>query len=76
MLHYHEQGASVGIEKPRAYFIPFERGQQRSERREESNLFRSLCGEWKIRAYETVLAAENFLDETPEEKIGVPSCVQ
>ena len=76
MLKYHEQPDTVGAEKPRAYFVPFASGQARSERREDSRLFRSLNGKWKIRAYESVLDAENFLSDKPEADIDVPSCVQ
>ncbi len=76
MERYYERPDTVGAEKPRAYFIPFERGQMRSERREDSKRFLSLNGTWKIRAYESVLDAENFLDEAPTEDISVPSCVQ
>ena len=76
MLKYHEQPDTVGAEKPRAYFVPFASGQARSERREDSRLFRSLNGKWKIRAYESVLDAENFLSDEPEADIDVPSCVQ
>ena len=76
MKEYYKYPDTVGAEKPRAYFVPFERGQARSERREDSKLFRSLCGTWKIRAYESVLDAENFWEDTPEADIPVPSCVQ
>ena len=76
MKEYYKYPDTVGAEKPRAYFVPFERGQARSERREDSKLFRSLCGTWKIRAYESVLDVENFWEDTPEADIPVPSCVQ
>ena len=76
MKEYHQQSKTVGAEAPRAYFVPFRQGQARSERREDSQLFRSLCGNWKIRAYESLLDAENFLEDDPSEDIPVPSCVQ
>ncbi len=73
---YYKKGDSVGVLPPRAYFIPFERGQKRSERREDSARFRSLNGIWKIRAYESVLDADRFWEDMPEAEIPVPSCVQ
>lgn len=73
---YYERGASVGVLPPRAYFIPFDRGQARSEKREDSRRFLSLNGTWKIRAYESVLDADRFWEDTPTENIPVPSCVQ
>ena len=76
MKEYHQQSKTVGAEAPRAYFVPFRQGQARSERREDSQLFHSLCGNWKIRAYESLLDAENFLKDDPSEDIPVPSCVQ
>ena len=76
MEKLYEQGYSVGTEKPRAYFIPFQAGQARSERREDSKLFQSLNGDWDFCAYESVLDAENFLHDAPQAKIPVPSCVQ
>ena len=76
MEKLYEQGYSVGTEKPRAYFIPFQAGQARSERREDSKLFQSLNGDWDFCAYESVLDAENFLSDAPQAKIPVPSCVQ
>ena len=76
MEKYYEKSQTIGAEKPRAYFVPFRQGQARSERREDSELFFSLCGNWKIRAYESVLDAERFWEDTPEADISVPSCVQ
>lgn len=73
---YYEDWKCIGVNAPRAYYIPFERGQERSENREDSRLFRSLNGTWKIEAYESVLDADRFWEKTPEKEISVPSCVQ
>ena len=73
---YYEKDKSVGVLPPRAYFIPFNRDQERSERREDSRRFQSLNGTWKIRAYESVLDADKFWEDDPTEEIPVPSCVQ
>ncbi len=76
MDKYYEQWQTIGAEPARAYYVPFEVGQARSEDREDSLRFRSLGGAWKIRAYESVLDAEDFLEVVPEADIQVPSCVQ
>ena len=73
---FYEKDKSVGVLPPRAYFIPFNRDQERSERREDSRRFQSLNGTWKIRAYESVLDADKFWEDDPTEEIPVPSCVQ
>ena len=76
MEKFYEQTGSIGTEKPRAYYVPFRNTQNRSERREDSDLFLSLNGQWKIRAYENVLDADDFLSDIPGDDIAVPSCVQ
>ena len=76
LAKYYEKDKSVGVLPPRAYFIPFERGQKRSDSREDSRRFQSLNGTWKIRPYESVLDADKFWEDTPADEIPVPSCVQ
>lgn len=68
-LHY-------GCEAPRAYFIPFESEQATlSERREDSEFFKSLCGTWDFKWYPSVefVEGEN-VPEMPEEhdSLAVP----
>ena len=65
----------VGVESPRAYFIPFrESGDAREGKRNYSPYFKSLIGAWDFKFYPSVLEAEDprgsvdFL-----EKIDVPS---
>lgn len=73
---YYEHGESIGLEAPRAYYVPFARGQKPSTRREDSHRFMSLNGIWKIHEYESVLEADHFWENDPDSEISVPSCVQ
>lgn len=69
----------VGVEAPRAYYIPFGEGQEIPLRegivdREKSERFVSLNGIWQIREHE---CPENVtIGEELTESIPVPSCVQ
>lgn len=76
MEKYYEQSKNVNLCAARAYYVPFEKGQAVSYDRADSARFVDLNGIWKIKAYETVLDAENFLMEECEKEIPVPSCVQ
>lgn len=73
---YFKQDKNVNLCAPRAYFVPFEKGQAYSANRQNSNRFIPLNGTWNIREYETVYDAENFLNEPCTGDIPVPSCVQ
>ncbi len=73
---YYERGESIGLEPPRSYYVPFDREQKSSDRREDSHRFLSLNGKWKVHEYGSVLEADRFWEETPEKEIPVPSCVQ
>ncbi len=76
---YKQSFNRIGVEKPRAYYIPFSDNQTFSYRygilnRKTSDRFISLDGEWNIAEYaypETV-----DIDPIPTKKIPVPSCVQ
>lgn len=72
---YYERCKSINTLPPRAYYIPFNKGQKRGKR-ERSQRFQSLNGIWKIAAYESVLGADKFWEKTGEKDIDVPSCVQ
>ena len=76
MEKYYEQDKNINLCAARAYYVPFEKGQEVSYDRADSARFVSLNGIWKIKAYETVLDAENFLNEACDKEIPVPSCVQ
>ena len=76
MEKYYLQSKSIGLMAPRCYYIPFEEGQRLSEDRKDSNLFLSLNGRWKIRAFESVWDADGFWETLPQNEIEVPSCVQ
>lgn len=72
----YESYGYVGTEKPRAYYIPFASREEWNDNREDSSAFTSLCGKWKISAYESFAAAELDLATAPTMDIDVPSCVQ
>ncbi len=78
-LDFHKSTATLhfGCEKPRSYFIPFEsEAATLSDRREDSEFFKSLCGEWDFKWYpsENELCGEE-IPEFPSEgydKLDVP----
>ena len=77
LKRYFEQTESVNALPPRSYYIPFGQSQTYSERREDSEEFFSLCGPWKIRAFESVSdVPDDFWSVAPAAEIEVPSCVQ
>lgn len=76
MIKYHETDKCVGVEKPRSYYVPFEKDAAWSNDREDSKRFFSLNGKWKITPYESVNAADGFWLNEGENDIDVPSCVQ
>lgn len=73
---YYETDKTVGVEPSRAYYVPFEKGAEKSYDREKSKRFFSLNGTWKITAYESVTATDGFWTKEGEKEIPVPSCVQ
>ncbi len=73
---YYEQYGCVGVLPPRAYYVPFSNGKQ-GARREQSDEFISLCGEWKLDAYETIMDVEDdFYAKEPQDVVPVPLCLQ
>ena len=76
LTKYYEQDKSVNVLPLRAYYVPFEKGQKRSEKRSDSKRYFCLNGDWKIRAYESVLDADYFWEGEGDATIPVPSCVQ
>lgn len=67
--HFHE-----GTLENHCYFIPFEKDQDPFCRREDSNCFELLNGEWGFRYYESIIDLEDdFPTIKPEKTIPVPS---
>lgn len=73
---YYKEGKNIQVCAPRAYFVPFQKGQERSLERENSLRFESLNGVWNIQAYDSPYDADEFWTKTPTAEIPVPSCVQ
>lgn len=76
---YHKslETLHVGCLEPRAYFIPFpDKKSALSRRRENSQYFISLCGEWDFRffkSFEDVLREPpEYVDEGGFDKVDVP----
>lgn len=59
----HEDMAVVkrGCQPPRSYYIPFDRPVAADEKRENSALFHSLCGEWGFRYFASFSSFERQL---------------
>lgn len=85
LKRYHEiPGAlHIGNEKPRAYFIPFEREVPFDECRDGSAFLTNLCGKWSFKYFEsaghTDFESPDFLSQIDERKfddIDVPGCWQ
>ncbi len=73
---YYEQFDCVGALPLRNYYVPFS-SNPKGKKREESERFTSLNGEWKMRAYESVLdVSDEFYLSSPSDVVPVPSCVQ
>ena len=72
---FHRDLASlhIGCEEPRAYFVPFGRPASLFEKREESDRFKSLNGDWDFKFYpsETLLPA-SLSEVVFSEKMPVP----
>ncbi len=68
----------IGCEEPRAYFVPFNTDKNILADRENSELFRSLNGEWDFSFFENVeeleIEADDFTSQIKcKDKIDVPS---
>lgn len=71
--------SSVGMQPPRAYYIPFsdkDEGKDAFSPRGESSEFFSLDGVWQFKKYDAPELTGDFLNEEYEAEIPVPSCVQ
>ena len=76
MKNLSEQLHCFGVCPPRSYYVPFAAG-QKNGKRESSDLFLSLNGEWALRAYERIEEiGEDFCKDDLPDRISVPSCVQ
>ena len=77
---YHKDLNSlhIGCEKPRAYFIPYHSEETAlNGKRENSEFFFSLCGEWNFRFYNSFEdIGDDFLNESFSDNISVPCCWQ
>ena len=78
-LNYHtsHEHLHVNCEKPRAYFIPYHSEKAAlADRRAQSKLFVSLCGEWDFKFYSRPCEIEDFTAEDFStcgfDKIDVP----
>ena len=59
--HQNPHKLHVGCEKPRAYFVPYERRDVAlTDDREQSAFFTSLCGEWDFKYYPSLEDLEDF----------------
>ena len=74
---YYEQSGFAGVLDTRAYYIPFNAGEDAFADRKQSGRFTDLDGKWQIKDYESVLDVKDdfYLEETNAE-IDVPGCVQ
>ena len=76
MQKYYEQFDCVGVLAPRNYYVPF-RSDPKGKLREDSEQFTLLNGQWKVTAYDTVLAVpDDFYKVEGQDEIIVPSCLQ
>ncbi len=72
-----EQPLCIGVEKQRAYYVPFSASQDFSANRQDSELFLSLNGKWQFGAYEKIEDVDLAnLESGLTGKIDVPSCVE
>lgn len=79
MEKYFEQPSCVGVEQPRAYYVPFGEGEDPFASREKSSKFTSLNGLWNIREYKSFYdVPENFAecDVSRFDEVDVPSSLQ
>ena len=74
-LHKNLETLSVGTQAPRAYYIPYEDAEKaRLSDRTKSAYFKTLCGEWNFRFYNSFeeidedlasLSGEDFVEKLP-----------
>jgi beta-galactosidase len=81
MLHNREfeYFTRVGVEKPRSYYIPFDKKDTVKYYhgiidRNSSSKFFSLDGIWQIKQHDNIESVD--VNERLRQKINVPSCVQ
>lgn len=68
---------TVGVARPRCYYVPFARGEDPFAPRRRSSRYIDLSGEWGIKAHDTFADVdESFTREEMSGVIPVPSCVQ
>ena len=75
----YESTNRIGVLPQRSYYIPFDKSDDFIYKsnvidRDKSSRFISLNGEWQLKAHKNLKSVK--LDETLEDKISVPSCVQ
>lgn len=76
MKNLSEQLHSFGVCSPHCYYVPFAAG-QKNGKRESSDLFVPLNGEWSFRSYGRLEEiGDDFCREDLPDLIPVPSCVQ
>ncbi len=79
-LHRHPHIYSLNELSYRSYYIPFESEEKCGERRENSEFFTSLCGEWLFKHVKTAYDMQDFTDPSVNiqdfKKITVPECWQ
>ncbi|MBQ0084532.1 MAG: DUF4981 domain-containing protein [Clostridiales bacterium] len=73
-LHKNHKQNNMGCEPPRAYYIPFNKGDDINAPREKSSRFISLCGDWNFKYYNSITELADIFYS--DEKITVPSCWQ
>ena len=75
-MRYHEDPHSlhIGTVADHSYFIPFSKNQDPFLKREDSDRFESLNGEWDFNYYDSIIDLEdNFIDVEFKNTIPVPS---
>ena len=73
---YHTECGNINECSPRAYYIPFKKGDNQSYQRKDSSCFVDLNGTWGIEPYESPYDAGEFWTKGCSREISVPSCVQ
>ncbi len=76
MISYHKDTKSINLEQPRCYYVPFSNTQKKSYDRTQSDRFYSLNGKWLVKEHECFEDAENFLIDSFDKEVVVPSCLQ
>lgn len=77
LAKYFEQVENINTQPYRCYYVPFRVEDKFDLDRKKSSRFTSLNGKWQIKEYASFYdLPENFLVETLDKTIDVPSCVQ